>query len=153
MGKSALIILGTVLVAWSGSRITGAGMGWYRTLRLPAWTPPGAVIGTVWTVIFVLTAIAAIMVLRRLTSAPRKTCFVTALVLNGFLNVGWSWVFFGQHLLGWAVFEAVLLELSVVALIVLAWSVSRRAALLLVPYAGWVAFATYLTYVVRNLNP
>lgn len=152
MWRYILIPLGTVLVAWSGSAVTSSGMGWYRTLALPSWTPPGSVIGAVWTTIFVLTAFAAIRVLGSRASGPHKTLFVALLVMNGILNFGWSWVFFGQHLLGWAVFEAILLELSVLALIISAWPVARIAAYLLIPYAAWVAFATYLTYAVWSLN-
>jgi len=40
----------------------------------------------------------------------------------------------------------------VIGLMILIWPVSRLAAGLLIPYAGWVAFATYLSYIIWSLN-
>lgn len=33
--------------------------GWYQTINKPAWNPPNAVFGPVWTTLFVLMAFAA----------------------------------------------------------------------------------------------
>ena len=41
--------------------------------------------------------------------------------------------------------EIVVLESTTLALVVLAWPLSRLAASLLVPYAMWIAFASALT--------
>ena len=49
-----LIPLVAFLTAYIGGRITGGGMAWYKAIRLPSWTPPGGVIGAVWTTIFIL---------------------------------------------------------------------------------------------------
>jgi tryptophan-rich sensory protein len=46
----------------------------------------------------------------------------------------------------------IILEATVIALIVLIWPKSRLSALLLAPYAGWVAFATYLAFVIWQYN-
>ena len=148
-----IIPLFTIAVAWAGSAVTAAGMAWYKTINLPGFTPPGAVIGAVWTVIFILATVAALIFWNSTTSlSPKFWLVVVLLVLNGLLNFLWSYLFFGQHLIGVAVFEAALLGLSVIALIILIWPVSRLAAILLLPYAGWVGFATYLTYSVWQLN-
>lgn len=135
-----------------GGAITSANMVWYATLTLPAWTPPGSIIGIVWTVIFILTALAAIMVWNTFPRSKRFWWTVVLFVANAALNVGWSAVFFGAHALGWAVLEALALLASVVALIVLIRPISRLAAVLLYPYAFWVAFATYLTFRIFQLN-
>ncbi len=49
--------------------------------------------------------------------------------------------------------EIVALEGTTIALIVRAWPLSRLAALLLVPYALWVAFATALTWAMARAQP
>ncbi len=64
----------------------------------------------------------------------------------------WSYLFFGLHLMSAATGEAALLFLSVLGVIAVVWPVSRVAAALLFPYAGWVAFATYLTLRVWTMN-
>jgi benzodiazapine receptor len=144
----------TILVSAAGSSFTSSGIasGWYDSIAKPSWTPPGSVIGAVWTAIFILTAISAILVWNKAKRGPRFGWIIGIFIANAALNVFWSFLFFGQHLIGYAVWEAALLDLSVIALMILIWPVSRLASALLVPYAVWVAFAAYLTYVVYALN-
>ena len=146
-----VIPLITIAVSSAGGFLTGGGMDWYRTINLPEWTPSGAIIGSVWTIIFILAAMAALMVFNS-EKAKLKSALAAAFLINAFLNVFWSFLFFNQHFIGAAVFEAALLGVSVLALIVLIRPISRWASLLLYPYFIWVCFATYLTYVVWTLN-
>ncbi len=141
----------TVLVAVTGSIFTSGGMEWYRTIRLPSWTPPGSVIGAVWTTIFALTTVSAVIAWNGAKKESRAV-IGAAYVLNALLNVLWSYLFFGLHLMSAATGEAALLFLSVLGVIAVVWPVSRAAAALLFPYAGWVAFATYLTFRVWTMN-
>ncbi|WKZ29262.1 MAG: TspO/MBR family protein [Patescibacteria group bacterium] len=150
----AIIPLVTVLTAVLGSRFTSSGLGsWYSTINLPSWTPPGGVIGLVWTTIFTLTAISALILWNTPSARLKLPTFAAVFLLNAALNVFWSYLFFSRHQIGAAVWEAIVLDLTVIVLIVLAWPISRLAAALLVPYAAWVAFASYLTYSVWKLNP
>ena len=59
---------------------------------------------------------------------------------------------FGWHLLLLSFIEMILLEVTVVALIFLLWRKVSWAGILLIPYALWVPFATYLTWLVIQLN-
>jgi len=147
-----IIPLITLLVASVGSWLTSGGMGWYQTINLPAWTPAGSVIGAIWTIIFILATISALLVWNRFSHGKRFNWIFITFAVNAFLNVLWSFLFFGQHLLSLAIIDAALLGISVIALIVLIRHASRLAALLLYPYAIWAAFATYLTYTVWLLN-
>jgi benzodiazapine receptor len=144
----------TILVSAAGSSFTSSGIasGWYDSIAKPSWTPPGSVIGAVWTVIFILTAISAILVWNKAKRGRRFRWIVGTFIANAALNVFWSFLFFGQRLIGPAVWEAASLDVTVIALIVLIWPISRVASVLLMPYAGWVAFAAYLTCVVYALN-
>jgi len=73
-------------------------------------------------------------------------------ILNLLLNMAWSYLFFyNQNIFG-AFIEALILEISVIALILGMWKLSKRATFLLFPYAAWVAFASFLTYMVYTLN-
>jgi tryptophan-rich sensory protein len=140
------------LVALAGSLITSGGMDWYKTIRLPDWTPSGAVIGAAWTIIFILAAISVLVFWNKFPRGKKFNWIFLIFFINALLNILWSYLFFGQHLIGWAVWGAGLLGLSVILLIALIRPVSHLASVLLFPYAIWVIFATYLTYTVWNLN-
>jgi tryptophan-rich sensory protein len=147
-----IIPLVAFAVAYFGGRVTSTGMDWYRTINLPAWTPSGAVIGAVWTTIFILTAMSAILVWNKGMNAKYFPAIVGIFILNAVLNFTWSYLFFGKHLIGTDVFVAGLLEISVLFLIILIWPISKLASSLLFPYSAWVFFATYLNYLIWSLN-
>ncbi len=148
-----VIPLVVLVVALVGGWLTSQGVStWYTTLMLPEVAPAGGVIGTVWTVIFILSAIAVILIWNKKRSIKRFGWVVGLLTANAILNVAWSYLFFVQHLLGWAIVEMVLLNLTNLAIIVLVWRKQQLAAWLLVPYFLWVCFATYLAYSIWLLN-
>lgn len=153
-----LVPLITVLVAFSGSSFTNQGLSsWYNNLHLPAIAPPGWLIGLMWTVIYILTTVSA-LILWNLTSDKwaqwqgRYWLIWFLFALNAFLNAYWSYLFFAKHLIGWAVVEMLLLEATNIALIFLSWKFSKTASLLLLPYFFWVGFATYLAFLIYKLN-
>lgn len=154
-----IIPLVTIAVSVIGSLFTNVGLrDWYKQIEKPSITPPGQVIGMVWTVIFLLTMTSALIAWnshRPWGAIPRDNRFwwIMGLFLaNGFLNVFWSYLFFTKHLIYISMFDELFLELTVIALIALIWKISPLASLLLLPYAGWVIFATWLTYSVWKLN-
>jgi len=147
-----IIPLVAFAVAIFGSSLTSRGMSWYKNIKLPSWTPSGSTIGIVWTIIFILGAASALFVWNKGTVDNRLLWIAVLFGANAILNVLWSLIFFRLHFIGSSVIEAGLLALSVIGLIILIWPVSLVAALLLIPYAGWVCFATFLTFVVWNLN-
>lgn len=141
----------TLIVALVGNIITSNGMDWYNTISLPSWTPAGSIIGFVWATIFILSTISAIIVWGRVQQKQRVIIY-SVFGINAVLNIFWSVLFFRLHFIQLAIWEAALLGLTVYILIVLIWKHSKQAAYLLVPYAVWVSFATYLTYSVWLLN-
>jgi len=146
-----LIPLIAIAVVMAGSLITRSGIGWYRTLRIPPWTPPTRIITGVWTILYVLTALSAILSWDAMPQTQRAP--VTALYgVNAFLNVAFSYLFFVRHQMGSATLEAALLAISVAVIMVQVATASWVAALLLVPYLLWVLFATYLSFTVFRLN-
>jgi tryptophan-rich sensory protein len=151
--RDVALILGAVgAVAGIGGIATGPAVDsrWYRRLRKPSWQPPGAVFGPVWTVLYAMIA-ASMLTVRRTPDAAQRPLFVLY-GSNLALNLAWSLIFFrGRSPLAAGV-EVSALEGTTVALIVRAWPVSRLAALLLVPYALWVAFATALTWAIVRRN-
>ncbi len=100
--------------------------GWYRTLSKPDWNPPDSVFGPVWTTLYIMMAIAAWIVWKpagfRAAALP-----LTVFSLQLVLNLAWSWIFFRQHQIGWAVVDLVALWLAIVATLMLFFRRSRRA--------------------------
>ena len=148
------ISLFVLMVSILGGQFTSVGIqsGWYDSLAKPAWTPDGAVIGIVWTIIFILTAMSALIVWNKTKRGKEFNKIIFLFLLNGFLNFSWSFLFFTAQYIGMAVMGAAFIGLSVLLLIIKIWPRSKLAASLLVPYLGWVTFATYLNYVIFQLN-
>lgn len=125
---------------------------WYVTLNKPSFNPPNWVFGPVWTVLYILMGIAAGVVWGK---GFHHIWVKTALYHFGFqllLNASWSIVFFGlkSPLAALIIITALLIMI----LLTMKWFniVSKKAAMLLVPYLLWVAFATVLNFKIWQLN-
>lgn len=142
---------GAIVVAGLGGLATDIGP-WYRALEKPWWQPPDLAFGPVWTLIFTLTAAAAVLAWRGARTSAQRTAIVLAFAANGVLNVFWSVLFFTVKRPDWALGEVVFLWASIVVLIVVAGRSSRTASLLLLPYLAWVSFAAVLNLAIVRLN-
>ena len=150
---AGLALAGAAVAATAvlGGRFTALGIGpWYDGLVKPGWTPPGRVIGAVWTVLYILIAFASARVWSKAGAAP--LAYAGVLVTNLALNAGWCYVFFAARRPAAALIEIGILWATCLALVVLAARVSTVAAWLLAPYAAWVAFAAFLNWNVVKLN-
>ncbi len=121
---------------------------WYAQLAKPSFNPPNWVFGPVWTVLYVLIAVAGWRVWQRRRASAAMTLWAAQLVLN-FL---WSPIFFTAHSIGGALVVILLLLLTILAFVWRAWRLDRIAAGLFVPYLLWVAFASALNGSILALN-
>ncbi|MFH0905687.1 MAG: TspO/MBR family protein [bacterium] len=142
---SVLILVGVAAVALVGTTFTNIGLGWYYQSNIPAFAPSGQTIGMIWTVIFILSAVA-INLWWGEAKDHRWWQVVWLMVLNGLLNIVWSFLFFVKGWIIAATIEMVALEATIIGLIWLMWPKNKTAASLLIPYAVWVGFATFLAY-------
>ena len=125
---------------------------WYAELAKPAFTPPDRVFGPIWTLLYVLMAVSAWRVWRVADSnTARGPLMLFALQLA--LTLGWTVVFFGLLRIGAAVTTIIVLDVGVIVTVLAFRTVDRIAALLMVPYLAWVAFATVLNIAIWRLNP
>jgi len=161
-----IIPLVTITVAVVGSAFSSMGMPWYDTeLIKPAINPPKWIFPVAWNIIFVLTTISALITWNRryvenrfLLVFKKKEIdviflFVVGLfIANAVFNVLWSLLFFTLHQISLALFEMAILEITIILIMGLLWHRSKLASLLLLPYAAWVGFATYLTFQIVLLN-
>ena len=152
MTEFALPVIATLAAALIGGLGSVRSAEFYAQLDKPAWAPPPAVFGPMWTVLYLLMAVAAVLVVRRAGwpgARPAMVLFGAQLALNAL----WPWLFFRWRLGTVSAVEIVGL-LVVLVLTVLAFArVHRGAAALLLPYLAWVGFATALTWSVWRRNP
>ena len=129
---------------------TAAGVAtWYPTLVKPPFNPPSWVFGPVWTVLYVMIAVSAWLVWR---AQPRFGLPLGLWSAQLALNTIWSWLFFGLERPGLAAVDIIVLLGTIVATAYAFVRVSRLAAVMLLPYALWVGFATALNLALWRLN-
>ncbi len=138
-------------VAALGATVTDLGP-WFQALAKPDWNPPDVVFPMGWTVIYALITVAGITAWRAAPTSAAAEWVLGLFALNGFLNISWSLIFFRLQRPDWAFFEVTLLWLSILVIILYCGRFSKTAALLLVPYLGWVTFAGALNWAVVQLN-
>ncbi|MEM8962919.1 MAG: TspO/MBR family protein [Acidobacteriota bacterium] len=147
----AVFLLLVVLTSAFGALVTSPG-AWYAGLDKPPWTPPNWLFGPVWTVLYIMIAVAAFLVWRRAGGVgPARWAFV-AWGVQLALNAAWSWIFFSLRRPDWAFIEIAVLFVAIVVTMVLFARWSRPAMGLLVPYLFWVSFAAALTLRIWQLN-
>ncbi|MCZ7659350.1 MAG: tryptophan-rich sensory protein [Xanthobacteraceae bacterium] len=150
MRRLGVLALFLVLVAGGGLAIgllTAPG-AWYAGLAKPSFNPPGWVFGPVWTLLYVLIAVAGWRTFARGRAGWPMRLWWTQLALN-FL---WTPVFFAAHRIRLALLVVLLLLAAILGFIVLSWRRDRVAAWLFAPYAAWVAFASLLNAAIFALN-
>lgn len=151
----------TLLLGLAGWLVASLAAGWigsqfmpgarYQGLAKPAWTPPSGVFAPVWTVLYVLMAVAAWLVWRRAGfkgAGVSLSLFLAQLVLNAL----WSYLFFGMHRADLAFLEIVVLWAVILCVVVLFWRQAPVAGALMLPYLAWVAFASCLNFALWQMN-
>jgi translocator protein len=148
----AVCLLVTAVAAFSAAFASRTSAEFYALLDKPAWAPPAWLFGPVWSVLYVLMAVAAWRVWRadglRAARAPLGL-YVVQLALNAL----WTWLFFVWRDGPWATAEVLLLWATIATTAFLFRRRDTIAAGLLVPYLLWVSFASALTISVWQRNP
>ena len=136
----------------SGRVGSNADSPWFQSLVKPDIFPTPMWFGIVWTVLYVLMGIALAMVCAA-WGARGRTAAMVAFALQLAVNLAWSPVFFAMHRIREGLIVIGVLDVLVVITIVLFWRVRRWAAVLLLPYLAWIAFATLLNWEFLQANP
>jgi benzodiazapine receptor len=145
----SLVVFIVLVVATASTGILFQPGAWYEGLSKPGWTPPNWLFGPVWSVLYLMIAVAGWLVWRIEGAGLAMLLWLAQLVLNGM----WSWLFFGRRRMDLAFVDVVALWLTIAGFILAAWPVSGMAALLFVPYLVWVTIAGALNRAVWRLNP
>ena len=151
IGLVASIVICFAAAGWGNLVTTPKIPNWYAALAKPNWTPPGWIFGPVWTLLYLMMAVAAWLVWQQKGFAGAKlplALFAIQLALNSL----WSVLFFGLQRPGLAAIEIVLLWAAILATVIAFWLRSRWAGGLLVPYLAWVTFAAVLNLAIWRMN-
>ncbi|MDE1182097.1 TspO/MBR family protein [Paraburkholderia sp.] len=148
-GVQSLIVFLALTMAASATGVLFHPGDWYAALQKPSFNPPNWIFPPVWTLLYVMMAVAAWRVWRRDGMSPPLVLWAIQLLLNA----AWTWLFFGKHLPASAFADILVLLLAIAITAVAFWRRDRVAGLLLVPYLAWVAFACALNYALWQLNP
>lgn len=140
-----------------GGWLTSFGLGdWYKSLRFPPFQPPAWLFSPAWTIILTLLAIATWKITDGIADKKpvRLAWPLTLYAAQIVLNSGWSLLFFAMRRPDFALWEILVLDLVLLAMIVFYWRISKVAGLMMVPYFAWLVFATAINWwIVSNNGP
>ena len=124
---------------------------WYAGLIKPTWNPPNWIFGPVWTVLYIMMAVAAWLVWR--AKGWKGAGFALQLFIAQLIaNALWSYCFFGLQKPFIALLDILVMWLLILATIIAFSRIKPLAAGLLVPYFLWVSFAAFLNFTIWRLN-
>lgn len=126
---------------------------WYLTISKPSFNPPSWIFGPVWTILYVMMAIAWARVLTYPNvsdsiKSHANRLFIFQLILNGV----WSFIFFSFHHISFAFVDLFALWVVLYFTLLSFMKISRLAGWLLLPYWLWVTFAGVLNGFIWYLN-
>ncbi|MFH7016562.1 TspO/MBR family protein [Flavobacterium sp. FlaQc-47] len=157
MNKVVKIIIALVIclmVGYSASTVTRPSVeSWYPTLIKPAFNPPNWIFMPMWTLLYILMAVAAGLVWDKIKEQNEEVkkalgFFLIQLTLNAI----WSYLFFGLKNPMLALIEIALLWLMIYETYLKFMKINKTAGYLLIPYMAWVAFAAILNASIWWLN-
>lgn len=125
---------------------------WYKTINKPSFTPPDSLFSPVWISLYILIGISSYLVWQGRKEATGFAWAVIVYYLQLVLNILWSYLFFYQQQIGFAVIEIGVLLVTIIINAFIFYRFSKLAGWLFTPYILWVGFATYLTYSIFILN-
>ena len=121
---------------------------WYSTLVKPSFNPPDWVFGPVWTILYILMAIA----IWNVWIKSKNINLVYLYFIHLFFNTTWSVVFFGFNQIELALINLMVLILFIVILFLKYKFISKLSAYLMIPYFLWCCFAFLLNLNLMVLN-
>jgi len=124
----------------------------YASLKKTSFTPPNWVFAPVWITLYTLMGISAFLVWREREKGKRVGKALTVYGAQLALNTIWSLAFFGLRSPIMGLLVIIVLWFMILLTVWEFYRISRTAAILLLPYIGWVSLAVALNYAVFIMN-
>jgi translocator protein len=149
------------LVMWLAVTFIAAGTGavasseagtFFQQLVRPPWAPPAWLFAPAWTVLYILMGVSAWLVWR-IQGFRANRLSLSLYIIQLVANAIWTWIFFLWKRGALAFVEILILWALIFITIIVFWRVRKLAGILMLPYLGWVSFASALTLAVWRLNP
>ncbi|XP_068625565.1 translocator protein-like isoform X2 [Battus philenor] len=139
---------------FAGQVRKGDEKSWYDSLKKPCWTPPKWVFGPAWTVLYSSMGYASYLVWEE-CGGFNDVSVVPLSLYGGQLVLNWAWtpIFFGLKDFKLAFIEISVLSGAAVATTISFVHYNKTAAALMLPYLGWLAYASSLSYYIWKNNP
>ncbi len=149
-----------VATALSGSFFTNMSVKspWYKCIR-PKITPPAIVFPVVWTMLYIMIAIAFARTLLLSSNSPAqkalKNYIVVLFTVNLLLQVLWTFLYFAKKQIAMAFIVILCLLVVTAILMMMIWHAvkikvfpgnTKIIVWLLVPFIMWLSFATVLNF-------
>lgn len=147
--KLSLWIIAFLAISFGIGQVTQGGMqDWYQALEKPAFNPPNWVFPIVWSILYVMIAIAGWNLWQSGAATSLKITFMIYMLMN------WVWtpIFFGLHMIAGGLIWIIALTMVNLTFILMAWRPVRLSALLMIPLLVWTSFASVLSYYIWALN-
>ncbi|MBP1225795.1 TspO/MBR family protein [Flavobacterium sp. 1355] len=152
--KITIALIVCLMVGYSASVVTRPSVeSWYPTLIKPIFNPPNWIFMPMWTLLYILMAVAAGLVWDKIKEQNAEVKKALAFFLIQLtLNAIWSYLFFGLKNPMLALIEITLLWLMIYETYLKFVKINKIAGYLLIPYLAWVAFAAVLNASIWWLN-
>src|SRR3989339_545928 len=113
--KLVISLIVTFAAAGIGSYFTTPNIAtWYASLNKPFFNPPNWIFGPMWSVLYILMAVALYLVWKKEFARQEKTKAVILYAIQLTLNTLWSVIFFGMKAPALALPEIILLEITII---------------------------------------
>ncbi|WP_099205663.1 TspO/MBR family protein [Scatolibacter rhodanostii] len=137
-----LFVIGTELVGYISSLLSGDISQKYAQLNKPPFSPAGQLFGIVWPILYAGMGIAVAIVYNQNTIESKQALKWYFMQLS--VNFFWSILFFGLTLHWVALLVLVILDILVGYLLAIYFKINKLSFWLTLPYLIWILFATYL---------
>ena len=147
--KLIICILIPLAVGGASAFLTRDGIQVFEWINKPALSPPAWLFPVAWTILYVLMGISSYLVL---VNEKNRGPALTVYGIQLFFNFVWPIIFFNMEAYLLAFIWLAAMWILIIVTTIQFKKVSKAAALLLIPYILWVAFAGYLNFGIYLLN-
>ena len=132
--------------------ITKNSINVYDTLKKSFLTPPNSVFHIVWLVLYTLIGIGAYRIYMNNKAEKNDYNGYFYYLVQLLINFLWTIIFFNLRLYGISFIFIIILLVLIIITTIKFFKVDKIAGALMIPYIGWVAFASYLTFYIWMFN-